>query len=108
LPKLKPLILYGASPRASLSLTRAAKARAFLDGRGFATPQDVKAVGFAVLRHRVLTSYEAEAERITSEKILRQEFDHVLVPERVGPGGRPGAGVSRGVCVCQLGRRAAG
>ncbi|HLU39123.1 MAG TPA: MoxR family ATPase [Planctomycetota bacterium] len=80
LPKLKPLILYGASPRASLSLTRAAKARAFLDGRGFVTPQDVKAVGFAVLRHRVLTSYEAEAEGITSEQILRQVFDHVPVP----------------------------
>ncbi|MEZ5962204.1 MAG: AAA family ATPase [Planctomycetota bacterium] len=80
LPKLKPLILYGASPRASLALTRAARARAFLDGRGFVTPQDVKAVGFAVLRHRVLTSYEAEAEGINSEQILRQVFDHVPVP----------------------------
>jgi MoxR-like ATPase len=80
LPKLKPLILYGASPRASLALTRAARAKAFLDGRGFVTPQDIKAVGLAVLRHRVLTSYEAEAEGITSEQILRQVFDHVPVP----------------------------
>ena len=80
LPKLKPLILYGASPRASLALTRAARAKAFLDGRGFVTPQDIKAVGLAVLRHRVLTSYEAEAEGITSEQILRQIFDHVPVP----------------------------
>jgi MoxR-like ATPase len=80
LAKLKPLILYGASPRASIALTRAARARAFLDGRGFVTPQDIKAVGLAVLRHRVLTSYEAEAEGITSEQILRQVFDNVPVP----------------------------
>jgi MoxR-like ATPase len=80
LAKLKPLILYGASPRASLSLTRAARARAFLAGRGFVTPQDVKAVGYAVLRHRVLTTYEAEAEGIASEDVLRQVFDTVPVP----------------------------
>ena len=80
LAKLKPLILYGASPRASLALTRAARAKAFMDGRGFVTPQDVKAVGFPVLRHRVLTSYEAEAEGVTSEQILREIFDHVPVP----------------------------
>ncbi len=80
LAKLKPLILYGASPRASLALTRAARAKAFMDGRGFVTPQDIKAVGFPVLRHRVLTSYEAEAEGITSEQILREIFDHVPVP----------------------------
>jgi MoxR-like ATPase len=80
LPKLKPLILYGASPRASLGLTRAARARAFLAGRGYVQPQDVKAVGYAVLRHRVLTTYEAEAEDIGSEQVLAQVFDTVPVP----------------------------
>ncbi|MCA8948464.1 MAG: AAA family ATPase [Planctomycetes bacterium] len=80
LEKLRPLILYGASPRASLALARAARARAFLEGRGFVTPQDVKAVGTMVMRHRVLTTYEAEAEGITSEQVLRQVFDTVPVP----------------------------
>ncbi len=80
LAKLKPLLLYGASPRASLGLTKAAQARAFLQGRGFVTPQDVKAVGMNVLRHRVLTTYEAEAEDLTSEHLLQQIFDHVPVP----------------------------
>jgi len=80
LAKLKPLILYGASPRASISLTRAARARAFLAGRGFVTPQDVKAIGYSVLRHRVLTTYEAEAEGIGSEEVLKQVFDTVPVP----------------------------
>ncbi len=80
LEKLRPLILYGASPRASLALTRAARARAFLEGRGFVTPQDIKAVGYHVLRHRVITTYEAEAEEISSEDILRQIFDNVPVP----------------------------
>jgi MoxR-like ATPase len=80
LQKLKPLILYGASPRASLALCRAARAHAFLQGRGFVTPQDVKAVGYAVLRHRVLTTYEAEAEGIKSENVLAQVFDTVPVP----------------------------
>lgn len=80
LAKLKPLILYGASPRASLALARTARARAFLEGRGFVTPQDVKAVGSMVMRHRVLTTYEAEAEGITSEELLRTIFDTVPVP----------------------------
>ncbi len=80
LPKLKPLILYGASPRASLALARTSRARAFLEGRGFVTPQDVKAVGTMVLRHRVLTTYEAEAEGITSEQVLKTVFDTVRVP----------------------------
>ena len=80
LADLEPLLLYGASPRASLALTRTARARAFLDGRGFVTPQDVKAVGFDVLRHRVIPSYEAEAEEMTSEDLLRRIFDHVPVP----------------------------
>ncbi|MCB9876196.1 MAG: AAA family ATPase [Planctomycetes bacterium] len=80
LAKLKPLILYGASPRASLALARTARARAFLEGRGFVTPQDVKAVGSMVLRHRVLTTYEAEAEGVSSEQVLRTVFDTVPVP----------------------------
>jgi MoxR-like ATPase len=80
LERLRPLILYGASPRASLALTAAARARAFLEGRGFVTPQDVKAVGMLVLRHRVITTYEAEAEDVSSEHILQQLFDHVPVP----------------------------
>jgi len=80
LDKLAPLILYGASPRASLALARASRARAFLEGRGFVTPQDVKATGVMVLRHRVLTTYEAEAEGVTSEDVLQQVFDTVPVP----------------------------
>jgi MoxR-like ATPase len=80
LPELKPLVLYGASPRASISLILAAKARAVLEGRGFATPHDVKAVGMDVLRHRVLTTYEAEAEGVVSEDVVRKIFDRVPVP----------------------------
>jgi MoxR-like ATPase len=80
LERLKPLLLYGASPRASIALTRAAKARAFLEGRGHVMPQDVKAVGLPVLRHRVIPSYEAEAEELTSEHLLAEIFDHVPVP----------------------------
>ncbi len=80
LGELAPLILYGASPRASLALARASRAHAFLDGRGFVTPQDVKAVGRPVLRHRVLTTYEAEAENVTSEDVLSRIFDTVPVP----------------------------
>ncbi len=80
LPDLKPLILYGASPRASISLVRAARGRAFLEGRGYVTPHDVKSVGFDVLRHRVLPTYEAEAERVTSVELVRRVFDTVPVP----------------------------
>ncbi len=80
LPDLKPLILYGASPRASIALTQAARARAFLDGRGFVTPHDVKSIGMDVLRHRVITTYEAEAEGVTSVDVVRRVFDTVRVP----------------------------
>jgi MoxR-like ATPase len=80
LQELAPLVQYGASPRASVALTQAARARAFLDGRAFVTPQDVKSVGHAVLRHRVLTTYEAEAEGMTSSDLLQKVFDHVPVP----------------------------
>ena len=80
LPELAPRILYGASPRASIALVRAARARALLDGRGYVTPHDVKAVGMDVLRHRVLTTYEAEAEGMTSVDVIRRVFDTVKVP----------------------------
>ena len=70
----------GASPRASISLTIAAKAHAFLNGRGYVTPQDVKAIGMDVLRHRVMLSYEAEAEDLTSQDVLRKIFDQIKVP----------------------------
>lgn len=80
LENLKPLISYGASPRASIMLTMAAKAHAFLRGRGYATPEDVKQIGMDVLRHRVIVTYEAEAEEMTSERILAQIFDQVEVP----------------------------
>jgi MoxR-like ATPase len=77
---LGPLIQYGASPRATLALTLAAKANAFLNGRGYVTPQDVKTIGPDVLRHRVIVSYEAEAEEIDSDEIVRRVFDGVPVP----------------------------
>ncbi len=77
---LASLIEYGASPRASIYLTQAARAHAFLRRRGYVTPEDVKAVGMDVLRHRVIVTYEAEAEEITSEDVVRRVFDHVEVP----------------------------
>jgi MoxR-like ATPase len=80
LAALKPQILYGASPRASIALVRAARARALLEGRGYVTPHDVKSVGFDVLRHRVITTYEAEAEGLTSVDVIRAVFDTVPVP----------------------------
>jgi MoxR-like ATPase len=73
-------ILYGASPRASIYLTQAAKALAFLDGRGYVTPEDVKELGPDVLRHRLILSYEAEAENITPEDIIKKIFATVEVP----------------------------
>ncbi len=77
---LAQFIRYGASPRATISLTLAAKAHALLAGRGYVTPQDVKSIGPEVLRHRVLVSYEAEAEEMTSDAIVAQVFEHVEVP----------------------------
>ena len=74
------MILYGASPRASIALTQAGRAHAFLEGRGFVTPKDIKSVGMDVLRHRVITTYEAEAEAITSEQVVQKVFDTVQVP----------------------------
>ncbi len=80
LASLQPLILYGASPRASIALVRAGRARAFLEGRGYVTPHDVKAVALEVLRHRVITTYEAEAEGIGSESVIQTVLDAVKVP----------------------------
>jgi MoxR-like ATPase len=80
LSDLKDLIQYGASPRASIALTLAAKAYAFIQGRGYVTPQDIKTIGQDVLRHRVIPSYEAEAEEKTSEDIIKRIFDEVEVP----------------------------
>ena len=80
LADLAPLIMYGASPRASIALTQAARARAFMEGRGFVTPHDIKSVGMSVLRHRVITTYEAEAEGVTSEDVVQRVFDTVPVP----------------------------
>ncbi len=77
---IKDYILYGASPRATIYLTVAARAYAFIKGRGYVTPQDVKTVGKDVLRHRIIVSYEAEAEDLTSEDIIRKIFDQVEVP----------------------------
>jgi len=74
------LIQYGASPRATIALTLTAKASAFLAGRGFVTPQDVKNVAMDVLRHRVIVTYEAEAEEKTSEDVVKAVLDHVPVP----------------------------
>ena len=80
LGNLKNLIAFGASPRATINLIRAGKALAFLKGRGFVTPEDIKDIGFDVLRHRVLTTYDADAQEMTSDDIIRQIFDGVEVP----------------------------
>ncbi|MBN64397.1 MAG: ATPase [Gemmatimonadetes bacterium] len=80
LQDMEPLIEHGASPRATIFLARAARAHAFIQRRGYVTPEDVKAVGADVLRHRISASYEAEAEEIDSEQIVQQLFDHIEVP----------------------------
>jgi MoxR-like ATPase len=77
---LAPLIEYGASPRASIALNLTARAHAFLRHRGYVTPEDVKAIGPDVLRHRLVLSYEAEAEEITAEDVVRRVFEVVEVP----------------------------
>ena len=77
---LDEYIEYGASPRATIYLTIASKAYAFLKGRGYVTPQDVKSIGMDVLRHRVIITYEAEAEEMTSEEIIQNIFDNIDVP----------------------------
>ncbi len=80
LDEFSGLIQYGASPRASIYLTVAAKACAFIQGRGYVTPQDVKNIGMDILRHRVIVSYEAEAEEKTSEDIIKKIFEEIEVP----------------------------
>lgn len=77
---LGDLIAYGASPRASINLILAAKARAFLQHRGYITPEDVRYIGADVLRHRIILTYEAEAEELTSEDIIQRLFDSIEVP----------------------------
>ena len=77
---LNGYVRYGASPRATIALTRAAKAWAFLNGRGYVTPQDIKTFALDVLRHRVAVSYEAEAENITSEDIINKVLETLPVP----------------------------
>src|SRR6266403_6030255 len=78
--RLEGLIRYGASPRATIYLALAARAHAFLNGRGYVTPQDVKSIGPDVLRHRIIVSYEAEAEAVTSETIVERIFAGLPVP----------------------------
>jgi len=80
LKDLEGYVEYGASPRATIFLTQAARAHAFLRHRGFVTPEDVKAIGYDVLRHRISLTYEAEAEELTPEKIIQRIFDKVEVP----------------------------
>lgn len=78
--QIEGLVQMGASPRATIFLTMAARAHAFLEGRGYVTPQDVKTIGLDVLRHRVVPSYEAEAENLTSEDLVGRIFDTIPVP----------------------------
>ena len=78
--QLEGLVRYGASPRATIYLALAARAHAFLNGRGYVTPQDIKSIGPDVLRHRIIVSYEAEAESITSEIIVERIFAGLPVP----------------------------
>ena len=80
LESLAPMIQFGASPRASIFFNRLSKAYAFMQGRGYVVPQDIKSLGFDILRHRILLTYEAEAENITTEEILQKIFDTVEVP----------------------------
>ncbi len=77
---LGPYLRFGASPRASISLALAGKAHAFLEGRGYVTPHDIKSIALDVLRHRVIVSYEAEAEGLTSEQIIARILDQLPVP----------------------------
>ncbi len=77
---IKDMIAFGASPRATIYLNLAAKAHAFIKGRGYITPEDIKAIGPDVLRHRVLLTYEAEAEEVTADDIVKKVFDTIEVP----------------------------
>ena len=74
------LIQYGASPRATIYLARAAKAHAYLEHRGYVIPDDIKAIGKDLLRHRIILSYEAEAEQVSCEELITRIFDEIEVP----------------------------
>ncbi len=80
LPQLKAMIQVGASPRATLALAKASRASAFIRHRGFVTPEDVKSVAYDVLRHRILVTFEAEADGVDSEQIVKKILEHVEVP----------------------------
>lgn len=80
LPDLKPMIQVGGSPRATIFLAKAARASAFLSHRGFVTPEDIKTVVFDILRHRIMVTYEAEADEITSETVIKRILDKIEVP----------------------------
>ncbi len=77
---IKGLVQFGGSPRATIFLTVAAKAHAFIRGRGYVTPEDVKSIAYDVLRHRIILTYEAEAEDVTTEQIIQRVLDTVEVP----------------------------
>ena len=80
LPDLAPLVEFGASPRATIALAQASRAHAFLRGRRFVTPDDVKAIAPDVLRHRVLTTFEADAEGVTSDDLVARILGRVAAP----------------------------
>lgn len=80
LAQMVPMISVGASPRATISLTRAAKAHAFIRGRGYVTADDVKGIAYHVLRHRLILTYEAEAENVTTDTVVKEILSHVEVP----------------------------
>ena len=80
LKDLDGIIDFGASPRATINIIRAAKARAFIEHRGYITPEDVRYIGFDVLRHRVILTYEAEAEELTPDAVIQRLFDTIEVP----------------------------
>lgn len=80
LASLQPLIAFGASPRAGIFMIQAARAHAFLKGRGYITPEDIKQIAPDILRHRIMTTYEAEAEEIKSSDIVQRILDHIEVP----------------------------
>ena len=80
LAELAPLIEYGASPRATLCLATAARAHAFIRHRAYVTPDDIKAIAMDVMRHRVVITYEAEAEEVSSEDVVRRIFEYLPVP----------------------------
>ena len=80
LGEISNLIAYGCSPRATIFLVLASRARAFVEGRGYVIPEDIRYVGFDILRHRIIPTYEAEAEEVSSEELVQRLFDTIEVP----------------------------